>query len=172
MALDLKKALRKEVVNNNGGGNFIKVTTMRDFPVVAVQVVRFGTGVGYDKVTPQDTIIGHTVALDSKNKVVFSEANGIWSFNKSQDKKNGGYKESNAFRGFPKDDLPYVRVFKINKRKPDWSDVEMNMYDDIEDLTDKQVAALEEALDALAASSTESTNNGWGNTSTHTERPY
>ena len=170
MALDLKKSLRKEVVTNNGGGNFIKVTTMRDFPVVAVQVVRFGTGVGRDKVTPQDTIIGHTVALDSKNNVVFSEANAIWQFNKSQDKKNGGYKESNAFRGFPKDDLPYVRVFKIDKRKPEWSDFDMNMYDDIEDLTEEQVAALEEALDALADSSTESTNKG--SSPTLTERPY
>ena len=166
MALDLKKAIRKSADHgNSGAGGYVKTTTLRDYPVVAIRVKRFGERPGYQGQGIDDYVIGDFIALDSSDKVVLSQPDALWGV------RRGDNGPGACFRIFDTTSSNYVLVVRIKQVQSKKGNM-VNVADDISDsLTQSQLVALEAGFNALVATSPEQPTQGWGNTQDDPGKP-
>lgn len=140
----------KQVHDNKSAGGYVKTTTLRDYPLVLVHVLRYGEKQNYQKDGTADYIIGNFVALDNNDKVVLSQAEAMWEMNRFTDKTYGNYRKSVIIQSFlengisPGDDV----VGKIIQPK------RANIWESITP-TDKQIKVLTKALEDLSAGQAE-----------------
>ena len=146
-------------VETGGGGErggFVKTTTLKDYPLVAIRMRRTGTKLSYEKTHDNDTIIADFVCLNDKDKVVFTEKNGLWELNKSRNTKTGEMKSSYLFRVLG--GLAPGSVVAGTISIPDgWK---ANVWDNA-DVTPSQLAAIEAAFNEMGDEAPKA--GGWAN---------
>ena len=146
-------------VETGGGGErggFVKTTTLKDYPLVAIRMKWTGKKLSYDESHYQDTITADFVCLNDKDKVVFTEKNGQWGLNQSRDAKTGEFKPSYLFRVLG--GLAPGSVVAGTISIPDgWK---ANVWDNV-DVTPSQLAAIEAAFNEMGDDAPKT--EGWAN---------
>ena len=151
MGLNLVKA---EAGSDRGG--FVKTTTLKDYPLVAIRMKRTGKKLSYEKTHDNDTITADFVCLNDKDKVVFTEKNGLWELSRSRDTKTGEMKSSYLFRVLG--GLAPGSVVAGTISIPDgWK---ANVWDNV-DVTPSQLAAIEAAFNEMGDDAPKA--EGWAN---------
>lgn len=151
MGLNLVKA-------GGGGerGGFVKTTTLKDYPLVAIRMKRTDTKLAFEKTHQNDAIIADFVCLNDKDKVVFTEKNGLWELGKSRDTTTGEMKSSYLFRVLG--GLAPGSVVAGTISIPDgWK---ANRWDNV-DVTPSQLAAIEAAFNEMGDDAPKA--EGWAN---------
>lgn len=165
MKLNLKGNVKKDV-NGQKAGGFVKTTALRDFPIVAIRVKRFGERQGYkvpdnntDPSKKQDYVVGDFIALNNNNEVVYQLQDGLWAINRSV-KEDGTVNPGVLFRIFDTSTSNYFMIGSIDLKQSKngnefnaWSDAILN---------DEQTAILENAFEALEEGGPQPVNNNAG----------
>ena len=146
-------------VETGGGGErggFVKTTTLKDYPLVAIRLKRTGKKLSYEKTHDNDTITADFVCLNDKDKVVFTEKNGLWELSRSRNTTTGEMKSSYLFRVLG--GLAPGSVVAGTIHIPDgWK---ANVWDNV-DVTPAQLAAIEAAFNEMGDDAPKA--EGWAN---------
>ena len=154
MGLNLVK-----VETGGGGGdrgNFVKTTTLKDYPLVAIRMKRTGKKLSYEKTHDNDTITADFVCLNDKDKVVFTEKNGLWELSRSRNTTTGEMKSSYLFRllgGLAPGSVVAGTIYIPDGFKA-------NVWDNV-DVTPAQLKAIEDAFNEMGDDAPKA--EGWAN---------
>ena len=146
-------------VETGGGGErggFIKTTTLKDYPLVAIRMKRTGKKLSYEKTHDNDTITADFVCVNDRDKVVLVEKNGLWELNKSRDTKTGEMKSSYLFRllgGLAPGSVVAGTIYIPDGFKA-------NVWDNV-DVTPAQLKAIEDAFNEMGDDAPQT--EGWAN---------